>query len=52
MEVLWQATLCKSVNSPDDCPVDEKNAAQDLGVVGVSFFMAIFGAVVFLLAPF
>ncbi|KAJ5320675.1 hypothetical protein N7508_000958 [Penicillium antarcticum] len=51
MEASWQARLCKSANPPDDCPVNE-NAAQDLVVVGLSCFLAVFGALGFLLAPF
>jgi hypothetical protein len=49
MSASLKARLCSGIDPPDDCPEDKKNAAQQLAVVGVSCFLAAFGAMGFFL---
>lgn len=52
MEASLRARLCdklRTVNPPDDCPDDNKNAAQQLAIFGVTSLFAALGALGFFL---
>ncbi|KAI9040040.1 uncharacterized protein KD926_008603 [Aspergillus affinis] len=49
MSASQHATFCKGLHPPADCPEEDKSAAQQLMVIGVSCFLAAVGAIGFIL---
>ena len=50
MSASLQATLCKGLNPPADCPKGANDAVGQLAVAGIASFAAALGAIGFLLA--
>jgi hypothetical protein len=50
IEASVTARICRGINPPDYCPKDDKNAATQLAVAGLSCLLAVVGAMGFFLA--
>jgi hypothetical protein len=50
IEASVTARICRGINPPDYCPKDDKNAATQLAVAGLSCLLAVVGALGFFLA--